>query len=203
MRAAVMQAKSFIGVPASSRIGRRCPSEAVTSMTHFEIFGLPQRFAVDLRLLAERYRALQALTLPDPDASTMAPDPDAEAPVRAAKQINDAYRTLKDPLLRARYLLSLHTGLPAHDERDAQDGTWLMDQIELQETMAEAQGRPNRRASAATVLTSLTEQSAALEKALEGLFAEPSPENLMSVREIIRKRRFLDRCRRDVEGLAD
>lgn len=172
-------------------------------MTHFDIFGLPRCFAVDLRVLAERYRALQALTLPDPDSGALMADADVGASVRAAKQVNDAYRTLKDPLIRAQYLLSLHTGTSPLDGCDDHHGAWLMDQIELQETLAEAQGRPNPKAAAATVLTSLTEQSVALEKVLEGLFAEPSPENLRAAREIVRKRQFLDRCRREVEGLGD
>jgi len=170
-------------------------------MTHFEIFGLPERFAVDLRLLAERYRALQLLTTSCSDTEADVDWLEPWAPLLAAIQVNDAYRTLKDPLLRAKYLLSLHTGVPLRDERDGQHGTLLMDQIELRETMAEAQGRPNPKTTAATVLTSLTEQSAALEKALEALFAEPSPENLRTAREIVRKRQFLDRCRRDVESL--
>jgi molecular chaperone HscB len=169
------------------------------SKNHFELFDLPLGFALDAKRLAERYRALQAAT--HPDRLAVAADREQQVSRQASTQVNEAYRILKDPLARAKYLLGLHTGDPGTDSETSKDGAFLMEQMELRETLAEAGSRPNPRAAAATVLTQLAERSAALDKELAGLFADPSAANLSAAREIVRELQFLDRCRRDAEDL--
>jgi molecular chaperone HscB len=170
------------------------------SKNHFELFDLPQGFAVDAKRLAERYRALQAVI--HPDRFAVAPDHQQIESLQASAQVNEAYRTLKDPLARARYLLTLYTGEPGTASEISKDGSLLMEQMELRETVAEAQSSSNPAAAVARVLTQLAEQSVALDKELEGLFADPSPTNLESAREIVRKLQFLDKCRGDVGDLG-
>ncbi len=169
------------------------------SKNYFELFGLPLGFAVDAKRLAERYRALQAVT--HPDRYAVSADHEKRVSLHASTQVNEAYRTLKDPLARAKYLLELHTGDPGTDSDTSKDGAFLMEQMELRETLAEARNSPSPGASVARVLTHLAEQSAALDKELAGLFAEPSEDNLAAAREIVRKLLFLDKCRRDAEEL--
>ncbi len=169
------------------------------SKNYFELFELPLGFTVDAKRLAERYRTLQAVT--HPDRYVVAADHEKRVSLQASTQVNEAYCTLKDPLARARYLLSLHTGDPGTDSETSKDGAFLMEQMELRETLAEAQSSPNPHAAVARVLTHLAEQSAALDKELAGLFADPTPANLASAREIVRKLQFLDKCRRDAEDL--
>jgi molecular chaperone HscB len=169
------------------------------SKNYFELFDLPLGFTVDAKRLAERYRALQAVT--HPDRFAVAADDEKRLSLEASTQVNEAYRTLKDPLARAKYLLELHTGDPGTDSETSKDGAFLMEQMELRETLAEAQTSPNPRAAVATVLTHLAEQSVALDKDLAGLFAAPSPASLDAARELVRKLQFLDKCRRDAEEL--
>lgn len=169
------------------------------SKNYFELFDLPIGFAVDAKRLAERYRTLQAAAAPD--AHPVAAEVEEPASVEASTRFNEAYRTLKDPLARARYLLRLHTGdadMPGDMQRD---GVFLMEQMEQRESLAEAQNRSNPRAAVATVLTRLAEQSAALDKELGALFADPSAENLETAREIVCKLQFLERCMREAEVL--
>ena len=74
-----------------------------------------------------------------------------------------------------------------------------MERIELREALAEAASCADPDTAVARVLTQLTEQSAALDKTLQGLFADPTPANLRLARAIVRQLRFLGACRRDAE----
>ncbi len=169
------------------------------SKNYFELFELPVGFALDAKRLAEGYRTLQTAT--HPDRFAVAADHEKRWSLQASTQVNEAYRTLKDPLARAKYLLALHTGDPGTTSETSKDGAFLMEQMELRETLAEAQTSPNPQAAVARVLTQLAEQSVALDKELEGLFATPSPANLETAREVVRKLQFMDKCRRDAEAL--
>ena len=72
---------------------------------HFELFGLPQRFHLDLAQLDQAYRGIQSQV--HPDRIARASDTERRVSMQSATQVNEAYRTLKNPLARARYLLSL------------------------------------------------------------------------------------------------
>ena len=69
---------------------------------HFDLFHLPQRFAVDPRALDEAYRTVQAQVHPDRFAA--AGEAQKRGAMQWASQANDAYQTLKQPLKRAVYL---------------------------------------------------------------------------------------------------
>jgi molecular chaperone HscB len=103
----------------------------------FELFGLEPAFAIDIGELQSRYRELQARYHPDRQAAGEARQ-QREA-LQASTRINEAYRTLRDPRLRARYLLAL-ANVPLDEERDTlNDPEFLMRQLELRETLEEAQ----------------------------------------------------------------
>jgi molecular chaperone HscB len=79
------------------------PPEA--SLDHFQVLGLPRRFALDLDEAERRYKELTRVLHPDRYAR-------ADARARRASlarsvQLNEAWRTLRDPVRRAEYLLSL------------------------------------------------------------------------------------------------
>lgn len=74
-------------------------------MTYFEIFQLPQKLNLDTAALEKQFYKLSREYHPDRFASKP-----VEEQVRAtemASQLNDAYRTLKDPIRRTEYLLEL------------------------------------------------------------------------------------------------
>ncbi len=112
---------------------------------HFEVFGLPRRYHVDVAELEERYLALQKETHPDRYAKAM-PRERLEAVVRNT-ELNDAWRILKNDFKRAEYLLRLE-GVDIGDERPKQttgqtrelvvDPQLLMEVMELREALAEA-----------------------------------------------------------------
>jgi molecular chaperone HscB len=71
----------------------------------FSLFGLPVRFDVDQASLDEAYRTVQSQAHPDRFAN--AGDAERRVAMQWAAHANEAYRTLRQPLKRAIYLLTL------------------------------------------------------------------------------------------------
>ncbi|HGY5236556.1 TPA: co-chaperone HscB [Aeromonas salmonicida subsp. pectinolytica] len=107
-------------------------------MNHFELFGLVEGFELDTRQLAETYRQLQ--TQFHPDRFATAPEREQLVAVQRAAQINDAYTTLKTPLRRAEYMLSLRGTDIRGEQQTLQDTSFLMQQLEWRERLADLKG---------------------------------------------------------------
>ena len=77
-------------------------------MDFFQLMGLPRRFEIDLKTLHEKYITLSRHSHPDFHAED---EPDVMAlAMTVAAAVNEAYRTLSDPIRRAGYLLELLGG---------------------------------------------------------------------------------------------
>jgi molecular chaperone HscB len=85
-----------------SRCGKVQPTRP---MTHFEFFGLRKKLNLDEGRLQKDFYALSRKLHPDVYARAMANEQDWS--LQKTSQLNDAYRTLKDPIARTQYLLSL------------------------------------------------------------------------------------------------
>ena len=84
-------------------------------MDYFTLFGLPASYTLSLEQLAVRYQDLQRQY--HPDKFTSAPAAEQLAAVQHSATINQAWQTLRHPLTRAEYLLSLH-GFDLASEQD-------------------------------------------------------------------------------------
>ncbi len=104
-------------------------------MNHFELFRLPIQFKLDGSLLSSQYRELQRRFHPDNFAT--ASERDRLMAMQQASQINDAFQVLKNPIARAEYLLSLNGYDIRGEQQTLQDETFLMQQMELRETLQE------------------------------------------------------------------
>ena len=71
----------------------------------FTIFSLPRHLQVNLSALEKTFYAQSRKLHPDRFAAR--PPVEQEAALAESSQLNDAYRTLKDPILRTQYLLSV------------------------------------------------------------------------------------------------
>lgn len=103
---------------------------------HFELMGLPAAFAVDAERLERAYRDLQSRVHPDKFAA--ASPADRRVAMQWATRANEAYRTLRDPVSRARYLLSLKGFDTGEETNTSMPADFLMQQMELREAAAEA-----------------------------------------------------------------
>jgi molecular chaperone HscB len=91
--------------------GRIQPVASVVS--YFDVFGLPRKLKLDLASLErDFYRLSRRL---HPDVYARASQQEQDWSLANSSLLNDAYRTLKDPLKRTEYLLKLEE-VPSGDE---------------------------------------------------------------------------------------
>jgi molecular chaperone HscB len=74
-------------------------------MDYFEVFGLKRHLRIDTAALEKAFYAQSRKLHPDRFAAR--PPTEQEAALAESSRLNDAYRTLKDPIARTQYLLSL------------------------------------------------------------------------------------------------
>src|SRR5437773_344599 len=74
-------------------------------MTYFDVFGLPAKLHIDTAALEKKFYAQSRKLHPDRFASRSAAE--QEEALKQSSLLNDAYRTLKEPILRTQYLLKL------------------------------------------------------------------------------------------------
>jgi len=110
------------------------------NQNHFELFGLPARFDVDLAQLDTRYRELQREVHPDRFAA--APDAERRVSMQLATRVNEAYQTLKSPLKRAVYILQLRGVDPKLETNTAMPSEFLMEQISWRERIEAGSEEP-------------------------------------------------------------
>jgi molecular chaperone HscB len=107
---------------------------------YFELFGIAPQYQIEASALDAKYREAQAATHPDKFGGA------SEAERRAAQQrstlVNDAYQTLKDPVLRAAYMLKNTYGADPFDETNTKmPPAFLVEQMERRETLAALRAR--------------------------------------------------------------
>jgi len=103
---------------------------------HFELFHLPQTFAIDLKALDRAYHEVQNQVHPDKFAS--APDADKRVAMQWATRANEAYKTLKNPFKRAAYLCELNGVDLQTESNTAMPVEFLMQQMEWREALGDA-----------------------------------------------------------------
>ena len=159
---------------------------------HFELFGLPVRFEVDAESLERSYREIQSRVHPDRFAH--AGDAERRASLQWTTRVNEAYRTLKDPVQRAKHLLELHGVDVAFETNTAMPADFLMQQMELREALDEAKD--------ASRLDSLREQLRHSRSSLEKEIAEAidGRKDYPAATDLVRKLQFLQRLDEEIEA---
>ena len=161
--------------------------------TDFALFGLPQRFALDIGRLDATWKSLQGAAHPDRFATETA------AAQRVAMQwairINEAYRRLRDPLGRAAYLCELHGAAVEAETNTAMAAAFLMQQLEWREALAEA--------SSLDAVDALADEVAVARRTtlrtLEQLIDASDPVDWQAVSGVVRGLMFVDRFLVDVD----
>jgi len=101
-------------------------------MDYFEVFGLPRTLGIDLAALEKTFHHLSRRY--HPDYFTTAPPAEKTQAVRMTALLNDAYRTLRNPVRRVEYLLSLY-GFKSDGSKVPQ--SLLMEVFEINEQLEE------------------------------------------------------------------
>lgn len=103
---------------------------------HFELFGLTPAYALETESLERSYREIQSQIHPDRHAH--AGDAERRASMQWATRVNEAYRTLKSPVQRAKYLLEMNGVDVQFETNTRMPADFLLRQLELREALAEA-----------------------------------------------------------------
>jgi molecular chaperone HscB len=106
------------------------------SRNHFELFGLPARFRCNASALESAYRELQREIHPDRHATSG--EVERRLALQSSARVNEAYRALKDPVVRAQYLLSLHGVDVFHEKDTSLPPEFLERQLERRHAAGEA-----------------------------------------------------------------
>lgn len=158
------------------------------SQTHFELFGLPQSYALDRDKLDTAYRELQNTVHPDRFAAQ--PEAEQRVAMQWATQVNEAYQTLRHAVNRGVYLLKLQ-GIDAFDASNTRMApAFLMQQMEWREAIEDA--RAGKRMA---VLDSLTDDLRAAHRRIEAQLAEliDTAHDYEAASEAVRQLRFMDK----------
>jgi molecular chaperone HscB len=173
-------------------------------LDRFAALGVPRKFSIDLEVAEGNFKKLSRQVHPDRFATS---DPRArKAALSRTVQLNEAWRTLKDPMRRAEYLLELAGfGLKGDDRKPAsQDAatrevsappTLLMEILELREELSAALRAGNSgkvHAMAEAMRARRADTFAALATALDDPSGAKMDEAARSMVELRYVQRFLD-----------
>ncbi|CAB3955132.1 Co-chaperone protein HscB [Achromobacter insolitus] len=155
------------------------------------MFGLPARFDLDPQALESAWRTVAAQVHPDRYAT--ASPAERRVAMQWAARANEAYRLLRDPLLRARYLCE-QAGVDLQTESNtAMDPEFLMQQMTWREMLDDArddaqalaalqaelqQARETMRATLSRLLDQDRDYATAGLKVREWMFVEKLAEEL-------------------------
>jgi len=166
-------------------------AKALTSSSHFALFGLPEAFSLDLEMLEKAYRGIQSQVHPDRFAH--AGDAERRASLQWTTRVNEAYRSLKNPVQRARHLLELHGVDVAFETNTAMPPEFLVQQMELRETLEEAKDS----AALDGLRASLVGEKRSMEKAIAE--AIDARKDYKGAADLVRKLQFLHRLDEEID----
>lgn len=159
---------------------------------HFELFGLQPAFAVEADALERSYREIQSQVHPDRFAH--AGDAERRASLQWTTRVNEAYRTLRDPVQRAKHLLELHGVDVAFETNTAMPPEFLMQQMQLRESLEEAK----TPASLDGMRKRLREDKARLQTQIAD--ALDTRKDYAGAAGLVRKLQFLDRLGEEIDA---
>jgi molecular chaperone HscB len=162
---------------------------------HFELFGLEPGYALEAERLDRAYREIQARIHPDRFAH--AGDAERRASMQWTTRVNEAYRTLKNPVQRARYLLELNGVDAALETNTAMPADFLARQLELREALEQAEAKTDSGA-----LERLSDALRVETEELQGALGEQldRKRDFAAATELVRKLMFLERLDAEIDA---
>src|SRR5213075_2630948 len=104
-------------------------------LDYFAIFGMPRKLWIEMSELEQKF--LQMSWKLHPDNFVNATEEERELSLKRSSELNDAYRTLRDPIARVEYLLAIE-GERKEGEKKQQAPPELLEEVfELNECLDE------------------------------------------------------------------
>jgi molecular chaperone HscB len=160
-------------------------------MNPFALLGVESRFDLDLPALEKTHRELSRALHPDKFAQANASE--RRAALEKAAAVNEAWRTLRDPIKRAEALFRMHDIAVGEDKEPKSTPTFLMEVLEMREELAEARQKKDLAKVKKLGEAMKLRLDAAEKKLSEGFAAKNDPLALLpSLGEMRFYKRFLD-----------
>jgi molecular chaperone HscB len=159
---------------------------------HFDLFGLSPIYSIEGEALERSYREIQSKVHPDRFAH--AGDAERRASLQWTTRVNEAYRTLKDPVQRARHLLELHGVDVAFETNTAMPPEFLMQQMELRESLEVAKTPASLDEMRKRLRQNKTELQKQIAEALD------TRKDYAGAAGLVRKLQFLDRLDEEIDS---
>ncbi len=177
------------------------------SRDYFEFFGLGRKLVIDADDLQKRFYQLSRQW--HPDRFSRRPVEEQNQSLEATSLLNDGYRTLKDPVKRAEYLLT-EEGFPIGEQRSKDVPPELLEEVfELNMMLEELKAgddsaRPQLEQARASFLTMRGGMDQELLKLFHRYDAttgedETAKQALNEIRGVLNRRRYIENLVRDVD----
>lgn len=187
---------------AESLFCRFCNTLQAPSSDYYSFMGLERRLSLDPDDLQKRFYSLSRLVHPDrylrrtPNEQRFA--------LEATALLNDAYRTLSDPVARAEYFLKAEA-VESGDSKSNNVPPELLERVfELNEMLDELRGgdpsvRPQLEAARTRFRSLRDEVDTNLEERFREYDTNRSPETLGKIRALLNRRRYIQNLLVSVE----
>lgn len=177
-------------------------SASAGSADYYAVLGLDERYSIDRAELERRY--LERSKSVHPDRFVNAPANQRVAALQESMLVNDAYKTLKDPMARAEFLL-VRRGLTIGDN-ERLSPAFLMEVLELREELAVAKRAGDRATLRRLEAEMLAQRDAAFERvaALFGRLEQGGGQaELDSIKEQVILLRYIRRYLDEFDDLSE
>jgi len=165
---------------------------------YFELFSLEPVFEIDTALLSQRYRDIQHQVHPDRFAGKN--DQDQRLALQFTSYVNEAFQCLKQPLERAKYLLTLKGVEINLDTQSHFDSAFLMTQIEWREEMENLSKQKKPEAAIRQLQAQVNRKINELSAAFVSAYQQGNDKQAMDA---VVKWQFLARLQHDIDALED
>ena len=168
---------------------------------HFELFHLPQQFAIDLKALDQAYRDVQNQVHPDKFARS--PDAEKRVAMQWATRANEAYQTLRSPMRRATYLCELNGVDLETESNTSMAPAFLMQQMEWREALDDARAAIDVNALAALDRDLADTRRAQLDQIGAALDGQDFHQAALGVRQLMFLEKFGDEVTAAFDRMTD
>jgi molecular chaperone HscB len=172
-------------------------SDTILNRNFFELFDLPVSYEVDLGQVQQQYMRLQKQVHPDRFAN--ATDQEKRLSMQQTSWLNEAQQTLKDPVLRASYLLSLKGDEFSLENETTMDAEFLMQQLEMRERLESIREEEDPLDALDSLAKEVKQKTAAM---MHGFAQAYEKDELVEAREWIRKLQFMKKAKNEIGMLA-
>lgn len=170
---------------------------------YYELFGIPRLLNISLEDLQKRFYELSRQL--HPDRFMRKPEAERQHALDMSSALNDANRTLKDPIKRAQYLLKLE-GFEIGEQGSKDVPPELLEEVfELNMALEEMRGgdstaRPQLEQADSTFTRMMKEVDERLQALFENYDGAPQRGTLAEIRGVLNRRKYIQNLLHEVHS---